>query len=78
MFGAGGTDITDPKCGTSFYRNWLNKKRKEADDKTVEPKESEESIKKRAERFNFEKERIMGRRVLRPENVGKQWQTKIK
>jgi hypothetical protein len=31
QFGAGGTNLLDPKCGTSYYKRWYERKEEEAE-----------------------------------------------
>jgi hypothetical protein len=65
LYGAFGTDLTNPECGTSFYREWINKKREHAESREPKVRHNPVEIKKIADAFNAEKDRIMGARKLR-------------
>lgn len=62
LYGAFGTDLTNPDCGTSFYRDWINRKREEAAEREPKVKYDPVEIKKIADAFKKEKDRIMGAR----------------
>ena len=66
LYGSQGTDLTDTKYGTTFYREWLQKKHDEVEAKKPKVKVNLEVAQKRKEQFDREKERIMGARKLRP------------
>jgi len=66
LYGAGGTDLTDPKCGTSFYKNWLEEQKEKASKHEQEELIDEDQMKKKAKIYQFEIDRIRGKRALHP------------
>jgi len=75
LFGAFGTDLTNPETGGSweFYRNWVDEKRKEAqkyeEEETPLPYVPKEVVEKRKAVFDSEIMRIVGARKFSEEAV---------
>lgn len=63
LYGAGGTDITKPESGTTFYKDWVEKQKEKAEKHETEDSEySEEDNQRLDEKFGYEIQKMVGRR----------------
>jgi hypothetical protein len=69
LFAAFGTDLTSRECGTDFYYDWLNRKKEQAEIFDAPPID-EDTLKKKAKIYTLERDRIMGKRKIKPEAQG--------
>lgn len=60
LFGAGGTNLLDSKCGTSFYKKWAEKQQEEAERyDEFEDLQFEEEMKFKRKIYDLEIQRIL-------------------
>jgi hypothetical protein len=62
LYGAFGTDLTSTECGTSFYRDWLQRKKEEAAEREPKVKYNPDEIKRVADAFKTAKEHVLNER----------------
>lgn len=65
LYGAFGTDLTSTECGTSFYRDWLMRKKEEAAEREPKVKYDPVVVQKKADVFKDSRMRIVEERNKR-------------
>ena len=65
LYGSQGTDLTKPESGTTYYRDWLEKKKEKASRREDDTKITKEEAERINNVFKYEIEKVVGRRHLK-------------